>query len=265
MSKLLRFGDSRRTWAFGLLAIAAIAVAACGPTAAQVSSPATNVPVAATNAPAVPTQVVPTQPAASASVQVDDQAIANGTVTIRDVVSVGPGWIVIHIQKDGAPGTVIGYAAVKDGENKDVVVQVDASKATATLYAMLHIDAGVVGTYEFPGADVPVKGDASKVNPTFAITGGLPAAPQTVDVTISNFSFNPAEVTVKAGTTIVWTNQDNVGHTVTSDTGLFDSGILNNGGTFSFTFTQAGTYPYYCRPHGGAGGVGMSGKVIVTP
>jgi plastocyanin len=80
-----------------------------------------------------------------------------------------------------------------------------------------------------------------------------------------NYSFDPAVITVTVGTTVVWTNKDNVSHTVTSDTGLFDSGLLANAGTFSFTFAQAGTYPYYCRPHGGPGGTGMSGKIIVTP
>jgi plastocyanin len=90
------------------------------------------------------------------------------------------------------------------------------------------------------------------------------AAPQTastaVAVTIQNFSFNPGDITVKVGTTVTWTNQDNVTHTVTSDTGIFDSGDLGNGATFSYTFTKAGVFPYHCTPHHAS----MMGTVTVT-
>jgi hypothetical protein len=66
---------------------------------------------------------------------------------------------------------------VANGENPHVVVAIpDASKVTQKLYAMLHTDKGVVGKYEFPGADVPVQLNGQLVNPSFMITGGLPAA-----------------------------------------------------------------------------------------
>jgi plastocyanin len=65
-----------------------------------------------------------------------------------------------------------------------------------------------------------------------------------------------------AGTTVIWHNSDSVTHTVTSDTGLFDS-PLPGGADFQFTFDKAGTYPYYCRPHGGPGEQGMSGTIVV--
>lgn len=104
-------------------------------------------------------------PAASAqvtpSVSVSDQATEGGTVTVDKVVSDGPGWIVIHTEQDGAPGPVIGHAAVSDGENLNVAVAVDTAQATDTLYAMLHTDAGQIGTYEFPGDDTPVAGRGS--------------------------------------------------------------------------------------------------------
>ena len=86
-----------------------------------------------------------------------DQSIVDGTVTIASVYMEVPGWLVIHIEADGKPGPVIGYVALPAGESKDVKVTIDVSQATAKLFAMLHIDAGVVGTYEFPGDDVPVK------------------------------------------------------------------------------------------------------------
>jgi plastocyanin len=69
-----------------------------------------------------------------------------------------------------------------------------------------------------------------------------------------SFAFSPATLTVKVGTTVTWTNMTQAGHTVTSDDGKsFDSGISNpiaaSGGTYSFTFTKAGTFPYHCQIH----------------
>ncbi len=118
------------------------------------------------------------------SVTVNDQPIVNGTVTIAEVVSDGPGWLVVHAQKDGKPGPVLGHSAVSDGVNTNVVVEIDVSGATETLYAMLHTDAGTVGTYEFPGPDGPVSVDGKIVTPPFKVTGGLPAMlPRTGDAT----------------------------------------------------------------------------------
>jgi hypothetical protein len=106
------------------------------------------------------------------TVSVADQAIDDSRVLIAKVVSDSPGWIVIHIQANGAPGPVIGYSAVHEGNNSDVTVAIDADKATPVLYAMLHTDAGKVGVYEFPGPDVPVMVKGVMVNPSFK------AAPQ---------------------------------------------------------------------------------------
>lgn len=78
--------------------------------------------------------------------------------------------------------------------------------------------------------------------------------------------FLPPTVRVTPGTTVVWQTTGTNGHTVTSETGLFDSGIntfLRQGDTFQFTFEAPGTYPYYCLFHGGPGGVAMAGTIIV--
>ncbi len=110
------------------------------------------------------------------SVTVSDQPLLDGTVTVEKVVSVGPGWIVIHAQADGKPGPILGYSQVADGESNSVVVEVDASGATSTLYAMLHTDAGEIGTWEFPGGpDTPVMVGEQVVTPAFRVTAGLPA------------------------------------------------------------------------------------------
>jgi len=95
------------------------------------------------------------------SVVAGDQRIVEDSVTIASAYMTVPGWLVIHTEVDGKPGPVIGHTALPQGETKDVKVEIDESDATSTLFAMLHVDEGVVGTYEFPGADVPVKdGDA---------------------------------------------------------------------------------------------------------
>ncbi len=78
------------------------------------------------------------------------------------------------------------------------------------------------------------------------------------DIEIKGFAFNPVEVTVTVGTTVRWTNRDSMGHTATSQTGpgtliqsgMFDSGLLELGDSFEFTFQAPGRYDYYCVPHG---------------
>ena len=114
---------------------------------------------------------------------------------------------------------------------------------------------------------VSQKGDkiTTPTNPTPAPTAaaGGQAAGQTVQVDLKNFAFSPKTLTVAPGTTVVWTNSDSAAHTVTADDGSFDSGNLNQGATFKFTFSKAGTFAYFCMYHGGKGGVGMAGQIIV--
>lgn len=106
------------------------------------------------------------------SVTVSDQQLFEGMVTVAEVVSNGAGWMVIHVDDgQGKPGAVIGQTAVNDGVNKNVVVKIDESKATAKLFAMLHIDAGEQTVYEFPGADTPEKIDGNVVVKPFNVTG----------------------------------------------------------------------------------------------
>jgi hypothetical protein len=91
------------------------------------------------------------------NVQVAGTGIVDGAVTMVRVTVPGPGWVVIHADADGKPGPVIGYAPVVEGETFDVVVDIDVDAATPILHAMLHVDAGKVGVYEFPGPDGPMK------------------------------------------------------------------------------------------------------------
>jgi plastocyanin len=75
-------------------------------------------------------------------------------------------------------------------------------------------------------------------------------APNGVEIKIDNFSFTPMTVTVAVGTTVTWTNDDDVPHTVVSDdTKTFKSRALDTGDRFSYTFTKPGKYSYFCSVH----------------
>jgi len=82
--------------------------------------------------------------------------------------------------------------------------------------------------------------------------------PETAEVKIDNFSFGPAALTVPVGTTVSWTNRDDIPHTVVSTDGVIKSKVLDTDEKFSFTFNKAGSYPYFCSIH-----PKMTGKVIV--
>lgn len=83
------------------------------------------------------------------------------------------------------------------------------------------------------------------------------SAPET-GVAIDNFSFSPATVTVAVGTTVRWTNRDDIPHTVVSEDKTFKSKALDTDDQFTYTFTKAGTYSYFCSLH-----PKMTGKVVV--
>jgi plastocyanin len=80
----------------------------------------------------------------------------------------------------------------------------------------------------------------------------------TAEVKIDNFSFGPTALTVPAGTTVTWTNRDDIPHTVVSTDGVFKSKALDTDDKFSFVFTKPGTYSYFCSIH-----PKMTGTVVV--
>ena len=79
-----------------------------------------------------------------------------------------------------------------------------------------------------------------------------------VAVKIDNFVFGPQTITVPVGTTVTWTNSDDIPHTVVSTEGVFKSKVMDTDEKFSYTFTKGGTYPYFCSIH-----PKMTGKVVV--
>jgi plastocyanin len=108
-----------------------------------------------------------------------------------------------------------------------------------------------------------------------------PPAPGTVAVSIRDFAFSPATLSIKAGTTVRWTNAGPSAHTTVSDDGIWTSGTLgapnsggggsgyggggSAGGTFEFTFANPGTYGYHCNLHPPSSYPGFVGTITVTP
>jgi len=90
------------------------------------------------------------------------------------------------------------------------------------------------------------------------IANAEPSAPASAQVKIDNFSFGPQTLTVPMGTTVTWTNRDDIPHTIVSTDGVFKSKVRDTDETFSYTFTKSGTYTYFCSVH-----PKMTGKIIV--
>jgi plastocyanin len=90
------------------------------------------------------------------------------------------------------------------------------------------------------------------------IAAASPAQAAVVEVKIDNFTFNPQQITVKAGDTVIWVNHDDIPHTVTSKTMVFRSKAMDTDDKFSFTFATPGKYDYFCslHPH-------MTGLIVV--
>ena len=106
---------------------------------------------------------------------------------------------------------------------------------------------------------------AAAVSPNAAVHAAQPsntpaanAGAATVEVKIDNFSFGPQEPTVAVGTTVTWTNRDDIPHTVVSTDGVFKSKVLDTDEKFSYTFAKAGTFGYSCSIH-----PKMTGKIVV--
>ena len=125
-------------------------------------------------------------------------------------------------------------------------------------------EGGVLTAYQHAQlmAGIPLAA-AAAVTP--APAEAVPAAePKTVDIDIADNTFSPNKITVPLGATVVWTHTGQRQHTVTAEDGSFDSGTLKGGGSFKQTFAKAGTFPYFCQFHGGKGGEGMAGQIIVA-
>jgi plastocyanin len=95
-------------------------------------------------------------------------------------------------------------------------------------------------------------------SPSVVASNNDQASATTAEVKIDNFSFGPQTLTVRVGTTVTWTNGDDIPHTSVSTEGVFKSKVMDTDEKFSYTFTKSGKYPYYCTIH-----PRMTGEVVV--
>ena len=109
------------------------------------------------------------------------------------------------------------------------------------------------------------RGFASLSLATFTLATASLLAPRAkaagkADVTIDNFAFSPEALTIAFGTTVTWTNRDDIPHSIVERKGLFHSQAFDTNGSYSYTFEKAGIYDYVCglHPH-------MKGQIIVKP
>jgi plastocyanin len=91
-----------------------------------------------------------------------------------------------------------------------------------------------------------------------SVTASDQTSTTTAEVKIDNFVFGPQTITVPVGSTVTWTNKDDIPHTTVSTDGVFKSKVMDTDEKFSFKFTKAGTYSYFCSVH-----PKMTGKVVV--
>jgi plastocyanin len=144
--------------------------------------------------------------------------------------------------------------------------------AVIVLVAVLVIAGGIFlfsNTYQAPENNEENLGDTAgtgtpetpsgTIDNTTNIETPSGVSAQTYNIEISSSAFNPSSLTINAGDTVIWTNQDSFSHTVTSDSGSeLKSSSFSSGGTYNHIFTTAGTYDYHCAIH-----TMMKGTIIV--
>jgi plastocyanin len=126
------------------------------------------------------------------------------------------------------------------------------------LLSLVAVMLAIVAIVALAGCSSSTPAATTPATPSTSSGSGSTSAPAAAAsaVSISNFAFDPADVTVKVGGTVTWTNNDSVAHTVTA--AGFDSGSIAPGATYSHTFDTAGSIDYHCSVH-----PQMTGKVTV--
>ena len=132
-------------------------------------------------------------------------------------------------------------------------------KKNAVVIALVVIDGAIVATYVLSSnMNMGVEGSGNSIQQPAA---SIPSDSTVVKIVANagSNSFSPNPVEIKVGETVTWINDNSGRHTLTSKDGVFDSGMMEKGQSFSFTFDKAGEYPYFCEPH-----PNMVDTVVVT-
>lgn len=188
----------------------------------------------------------------------------NGNNTGGTGGATSPGVNEVWIQNMAfTPGTITVVAGTKiTWTNKDAIAHTVTSDSLLFNSGSIATGGTFAYTFSTPGTFTYHCSVHPGMKATVVVTKVLVT---TGSVSIQSMAFAPATLTVSAGAVVTWSNNDAVAHTVTSDTGLFDSGSLapagnySSGGTFSYTFATAGTYNYHCTVH-----PMMTGTIIVN-
>ncbi len=168
----------------GLALLGVVVLGACG--SSSKPSTATSAPSASTTATAKAATTLKAATTAAAagttnaaaatvtgSLAAVDQTSDGKTITVKAVnIKGAKGFIAVHADLSGAPGPVVGHVAIPEGDSSNVVVKLDSTVASGSYWPMLHLDAGTIGTYEFPGPDGPVKDSAGIVMKQIKVTVG---------------------------------------------------------------------------------------------
>lgn len=195
-----------------------------------------------------------TVPAGSVEVQiVDDDADGFQPQT----VTVDAGQSITFVNLDDDPHTATGADFDTGIMQPGDLVTITIDEPGSFGYSCL-IHPVMIGTIDVRDADgaVPASPQASpEASPAATPAGATPAGASETSVAIQNFEFDPQEIEVALGTTVTWTNQDQVPHTATNTDGEFDTGTLEDGGSGSYTFDTAGRFEYVCIFHANMAGV----------
>jgi plastocyanin/uncharacterized membrane protein YozB (DUF420 family) len=168
----------------------------------------------------------------------------------------------------GGPGATEQAATVRDQLDRivtqalDLIVgqQVQELTPLAEEILILARQSNVDGVFAIESA----ARDAGVVQaPSLEVAAQNTGEPLSVTIHEDRYQFIPSQLTIPVGTTVIWVNDEQAKHTASADDGSFDSGDQELGVRYTYTFTEPGTYRYFCRYHGDVGGVGMAGTVIV--
>lgn len=218
------------------------------------------------------------------AVNAEDQEIKNGKVVVAQVLAEYDAWIVIHADNNGAPGAILGQSKIQAGAHTNVEVAINTQKVTPVLYAMLHTDAGTVGTFEFPGADTPIQEKGTVVMETFKNTSVMmkAEAPPSKDtktkintqinmnvreiaMTAKQWEFIPSNITVNKGDKVrlIITNTDVAHGFSLSQFNVRQRLEAGKTTTVEFTADTSGTFTFFCSVLCGIGHTDMKGTLIV--
>ncbi|HEX2173838.1 MAG TPA: cupredoxin domain-containing protein, partial [Dehalococcoidia bacterium] len=190
------------------------------------------------------------------------ETVWTGLTMVTDL-AIGPdGALYTSFPAVYAEGGAGGVARIDLAAEAPIEVPSDILKGSTCAPVGVSKDAGEPSTGppaaagEQVGTPIAAPAEATETSAPGELADG--EASEGTSVEIKDYAFNPPTLTVPAGSTVTWTNVDAVPHTATAQDGSFDSGNLNPGQSFAFTFPTPGSHPYVCQYH-----AGMQGTIVV--